>query len=175
VQTVRMTKATPDTPPERTLLLLRHAKSDWSGGEADIDRTLNHRGQNQATDVGSWLAEQFATIDVAIVSPATRARATWVLVSAEFGDPPETRVDERAYAASVTDLLGIVQELPDDLRTVILVAHNPGLEELVEVLSGESITMPTSGLAVLALPGTWAEADPASASLLAAGRPPARA
>jgi phosphohistidine phosphatase len=161
--------------PERTLLVLRHAKSDWSGGEADIDRTLTPRGQSQAADVGGWLAEQFGTIDVAIVSPATRARATWALVSAELGDSPEARVDERAYAASVTDLLRIVRELPDDKRTVILVAHNPGLEELVYLLSGEDISMPTSALAVLTLPGSWAEAAPSTAALLASGRPPALA
>jgi phosphohistidine phosphatase len=168
VQTVPMT-----APIERTLLVLRHAKSDWSGGEADIDRTLNSRGQRQAADVGGWLAEHHPGIDMAVVSTATRARATWALVSAEFGPSPQARIDERAYAASVADLLGIVRELPDDSRTVLLVAHNPGLEDLVAVLSGESITMPTSGLAVLALAGTWADAAPATAALLAAGRPPA--
>ncbi|WP_297368426.1 histidine phosphatase family protein [Cryobacterium sp.] len=160
-------------PIERTLLVLRHAKSDWSGGEADIDRTLNPRGHRQARDVGSWLAGQSSSIDIAIVSPATRARATWALVSAELGDGPEARVDERAYAASVADLLAIVRELPDELRTVILVAHNPGLEDLVALLSGESITLPTSALAVLRLAGSWAEAAPSTASLRTSGRPPA--
>jgi phosphohistidine phosphatase len=165
----------PMTATERTLLVLRHAKSDWSGGEADIDRTLNRRGQGQATDAGRWLAEQFPAIDLAVVSPATRARTTWALASAEFGTPPNARVDERAYAASVSDLLQIVQELPDEARTVILVAHNPGLEDLVDLLSGESVTLATSTLTVLAFPGSWAEANPATASLLASGRPPALA
>ena len=160
------------TNTERTLLVLRHAKSDWSGGEADIDRTLNPRGQGQAADVGSWLADQFGPIDAAVVSPATRARATWALVSAELGHSPEARIDERAYAASVTDLLSIVQDLPDEQRTVILVAHNPGLEELVSLLSGEDITLPTATLAVLTLSGSWAEAAPSTASLRASGRPP---
>jgi phosphohistidine phosphatase len=168
-----MTAPTPDTSDHRTLLVLRHAKSDWSGGEADIDRTLNPRGQAQASEVGGWLAEQAPTIDLAVVSPATRARATWARVSAELPAGPEARVEERAYAASVSDLLQIVREFPNEARTVILVAHNPGLEALVEVLSGESITMPTSGLAVLTLPGSWAEAAPATAALRASGRPPA--
>jgi phosphohistidine phosphatase len=157
---------------ERTLLVLRHAKSDWSGGEADIDRTLNPRGRRQAVDVGGWLAEQSTTIDLAVVSSATRARATWALVAAELDSDPEALIDERAYAASVADLLGIVRELPDTLSTVILVAHNPGLEELVSLLTGEDITMPTACLAVLALPGTWAEASPSAAELRAFGRPP---
>ncbi|MBX0300379.1 histidine phosphatase family protein [Cryobacterium sp. 1639] len=159
------------TPPtQRTLILLRHAKSDWSGGEADIDRTLNPRGQSQAPDAGSWLAENYPAIDLAIVSPATRARATWALASAEFIDGPEARIDDRAYAASVNDLLDIVHELPDELQNVILVAHNPGLEELVAVLTGEDITLSTSSLAVLGLPGSWAELDTATAVLVTSGR-----
>ncbi|WEO78807.1 histidine phosphatase family protein [Cryobacterium sp. SO2] len=160
------------TPPsERTLIVLRHAKSDWSGGEADIDRTLNPRGQSQAPDAGSWLAEHFPTIDLAIVSPATRARATWALASAELGQSPEARIDDRAYAASVNDLLQIVRELPDEHQNVILVAHNPGLEDLVWTLTGESVTLSTSSLAVLGVPGTWSELVDSSAVLVASGRP----
>ena len=155
---------------ERTLIVLRHAKSDWSGGEADIDRTLNHRGQRQAPDAGSWLAENFPGIDLAIVSPATRARSTWVLASAELSESPEARIDDRAYAASVNDLLQIVRELPDELHTVILVAHNPGLEDLVYVLAGESVTLSTSALAVLTVPGPWAELTASTAVLVTSGR-----
>lgn len=168
VQTVSMTEST-----DRTLLVLRHAKSDWSTGEADIDRTLTPRGHRQAADVGGWLAEQAISIDLAVVSPAARARATWALVSAELQDDPEARVDERAYAASVSELLTIVRELPDDLRTVLLVAHNPGLEALVSVLSGDDIALPTATLVVLRLTGRWAEAAPSTAELLTSGRPPA--
>ena len=155
---------------ERTLIVLRHAKSDWSGGEADIDRTLNHRGQRQAPDAGSWLAENFPGIDLAVVSPATRARSTWVLASAELSESPEARIDDRAYAASVNDLLQIVRELPDELHTVILVAHNPGLEDLVYVLAGESVTLSTSALAVLTVPGPWAELTASTAVLVTSGR-----
>jgi len=150
--------------------VLRHAKSDWSGGEADIDRTLNSRGQNQAPDAGSWLAENVPAIDLAIVSPATRARTTWALASAELSRNPEARIDDRAYAASVNDLLEILRELPDELRNVILVAHNPGLEDLVAVLTGESVTLSTSALAVLGVPGSWAHLDDATAVLVASGR-----
>ena len=155
---------------ERTLIVLRHAKSDWSGVEADIDRTLNARGQRQAPDAGSWLAEHFPAIDLAVVSPATRARSTWALVSAEFSESPEARIDERAYAASVTDLLEIVRELPDELETVILVAHNPGLEELVSVLTGENVRLSTSALAVLGVPGSWAQLSDSTAVLVTTGR-----
>ena len=155
---------------ERTLIVLRHAKSDWSGGEADIDRTLNLRGLSQAPEAGSWLAEHFPSIDLAIVSPAARARATWALASAELSHSPEARIDDRAYAASVNDLLQIVRELPDELENVILVAHNPGLEDLVYLLTGESATLSTSAVAVLGVPGTWAELDASIAVLKTSGR-----
>ncbi|MGO4782821.1 SixA phosphatase family protein [Cryobacterium sp. W22_MBD10_FK3] len=155
---------------ERTLIVLRHAKSDWSGGEADIDRTLNPRGLSQAPEAGSWLAEHFPSIDLAIVSPAARARATWALASAELSHSPEARIDDRAYAASVNDLLQIVRELPDELENVILVAHNPGLEDLVYLLTGESVTLSTSAVAVLGVPGTWAELDASIAVLKTSGR-----
>jgi len=155
---------------ERTLIVLRHAKSDWSGGEADIDRTLNLRGLSQAPEAGSWLAEHFPSIDLAIVSPAARARATWALASAELSHSPEARIDDRAYAASVNDLLQIVRELPDELENVILVAHNPGLEDLVYLLTGESVTLSTSAVAVLGVPGTWAELDASIAVLKTSGR-----
>ena len=156
---------------ERTLIVLRHAKSDWSGVEADIDRTLNARGQRQAPDVGSWLAEHVPAIDLAVVSPATRARSTWALVSAELSESPEARVDDRAYAASVNDLIQIVRELPDESASVILVAHNPGLEDLVYVLTGESVELSTSALAVLTVPGPWAELAASTAVLVTSGRP----
>jgi len=155
---------------ERTLIVLRHAKSDWSGGEADIDRTLNPRGRSQAPDAGGWLDENYPGIDLAIVSPATRAQTTWALASAELSDSPEARIDQRAYAASAEELLQIVRELPDEFQRVILVAHNPGLEDLVYVLTGDSVTLSTSALAVLGVQGSWAELEESTAVLVASGR-----
>ena len=71
---------------ERTLILLRHAKSDWSGNEADVDRPLSKRGLRQAPHAGRWLAHSISSIDLAVVSPATRARSTWELASAELDE-----------------------------------------------------------------------------------------
>jgi phosphohistidine phosphatase len=158
---------------ERTLILLRHAKSDWSGGEADIDRPLGKRGRRQAPDAGRWLAASIDSIDLAVVSPANRARSTWDLVSAELEVPPTTRIDDRVYTDSEGGLLGVVRGLPDDVETVVLVGHNPGLEDLVSLLTGESVPMPTSALAVIEVTGPWSTVGHASAVLRAAGRPPA--
>jgi phosphohistidine phosphatase len=157
---------------EHTLILLRHAKSDWSGGEADVDRPLAKRGRRQAPDAGSWLAEHLDAVDLAVVSPARRARSTWDLAAAELTDPPQKRLDDRVYAASGRELLAVVRELPDDIATVVLVGHNPGLEDLVSLLAGEWTPMPTSALAVIAVSGSWSGTAPGSATLLASGRPP---
>lgn len=157
---------------ERTLILLRHAKSDWSGGEADIARPLARRGRRQAPEVGRWLASSHHRVALAVVSPAHRATSTWSLVAAELDAPPPTRIDDRVYAASAGELLDVVQGLPDDLTTVVLVGHNPGIEDLVSLLTGESVDLPTSAVAVVSVPGAWAAAGHATGALRAHGRPP---
>jgi phosphohistidine phosphatase len=157
----------------RTLILLRHAKSDWSGDEADIDRPLAKRGRRQAPEAGRWLATNIDGIDLAVVSPANRARSTWELASAELTEPPPTRIDDRVYAASDDELLDVVRELPDDVETAVLVGHNPGLEELASRLTDEWTPMPTSALAVITVPGSWSSTGRQPAVLRASGRPPA--
>lgn len=157
----------------RTLVVLRHAKSDWSGDDEDIARPLAKRGRRQAPDAGRWLNANLDRIDLALVSPAERARSTWHLVAEELDAPPEMRLDERLYAASAGQLLGVVRELPDELHTVVVVGHNPGIEQLVARLTGQEIPMPTSAVAVIALPGSWATAGDTPATLRTSGRPPA--
>ncbi|MCI0156281.1 histidine phosphatase family protein [Leifsonia shinshuensis] len=158
------------TTTERTLILLRHAKSDWSGSEADIDRPLADRGRAQASLAGRWFAGNAGRIDLAIVSPAQRARETWELVSAEFAQPPLLRVDERVYAASAERLLDVVRDVPDGVRTVVLVGHNPGMEALASSLAGQDVILRTAGIAELAVERPWRELDASSAALRAAGR-----
>ena len=158
---------------ERTLILFRHSKSDQSSSEADIDRPLNARGRSQAPDAGRWLAENADGIDLAVVSPAHRARTTWDLASAELTRQPETRIDDRVYNASVSDLLDVVRDLPDDIRTVVLVGHNPAFEDLASLLTNESVTMPTSALAVLESDSAWSSVGVAWATLRVSGRPSA--
>jgi phosphohistidine phosphatase len=155
-----------------TLILLRHGKSDWSGGEADHLRQLARRGRHQAPVAGRWLADNVGVIDLAVVSPAERTRETWRLAAAELTVPPPVREDDRVYAASAPSLLGVLRELPGELATVVLVGHNPGLEELVASLTGRTVPMPTSALAVIDLSGSWSAAGNSAAELRAQGRPP---
>ena len=107
-----------------------------------------------------------------MVSTAVRTRETWQLVSAELSTPPSLTLDPKIYNASLHGLLDVVRELPDDAATVILVGHNPGVSELVAELTGEQVEMPTAALAIIELPGPWADARAGSARLVTAGRPP---
>jgi phosphohistidine phosphatase len=159
-----------------TLVLIRHAKSDWSSAVDDRQRPLAPRGLRQAPESGRWLATHLTgddAIEHAVVSPAQRARSTWDLVAAELASVPPTTVDERAYTFDERGLLAIVRDLPEDWGTVALVGHNPAMEEAVGDLTGSWVAMPTSCLAVIDLPGTWAEATDAVGVLRAHGRPPA--
>lgn len=156
-----------------TLILLRHGKSDWSGGEPDHLRPLARRGRRQVPVTGRWLADNVDVIDLAVVSPAERTRETWRLAAAELAVPPPVREDDRVYAGSAPSLLGVLRELPEELATVVLVGHNPGLEDLVSTLTGCRVPMPTSALAVIDLSAPWSAAANSAAELRAQGRPPA--
>lgn len=154
------------------LILMRHGKSDWSGDESDEERPLAKRGRRQTAEAGQWIAANVDHVDLAVVSPAERTRSTWDIASGELNASPRVRVDERVYAGSRDALLDVVHELPDDASTVVVVGHNPGLEDLVETLVGTWVPMPTSALAVLDVPAHWSAAGPGTATLRAAGRPP---
>jgi phosphohistidine phosphatase len=124
-------------------------------------------------DAGRWLADNVGLIDLAVVSPAERTRETWRLVAAELAVPPPVREDDRVYAGSARSLLGVLRELPDEVGTVVLVGHNPGVEDLVASLTGRDVSMPTSALALIDLSGPWPAAGSTQAELRAQGRPPA--
>ena len=156
-----------------TLILLRHGKSDWSGGEPDHLRPLAQRGRRQVPKAGRWLAENVGAIDLAVVSPAERTRETWRLVAAELTVRPTVREDDRVYAGTARALLDVLRELPEEVATVVLVGHNPGVEDLVASLTGRWVPMRTSALAVIDLPGPWSTAGDTAAELRAEGRPPA--
>lgn len=157
---------------ERTLILLRHAKSDWSGNHPDIDRPLAQRGRRQAPETGRWLNANIDRLDLAVVSPAVRARSTWELVSSELDVAPPTRTDVRVYGATAGELLAVVRDVSDDVGTVVLVGHNPGLEDLLHGLTDERVRMPTSALALVVWSGSWSTAGESTAELRASGRPP---
>lgn len=145
----------------KTLLILRHAKSSWSDPKlADIDRPLNKRGKRDAPRIGSLLKKNDLVPDLILSSPAVRARKTAEAVAEAAGYEGEIEFEDNFYPGSPEDYIEVLQTLPEDLNSVMVVGHNPGLEELLETLTGESAALPTASLAQVNLPiRTWLELD----------------
>jgi len=136
----------------RTLYLLRHAKSSWNDGSLrDFDRPLNDRGREAAARVGKRLASEKLSTPLLVCSPALRTRETAEIVLNSSKLRVEERFDERIYEASLRDLTVAVSEIPDEKEIAILIGHNPGLEELLVFLTGETRRMPTCALAKITL------------------------
>lgn len=153
-----------------TLVVVRHAKSDWSTPITDRHRPLAARGRKQAPRTGRWLSANVGPIDLAVVSVAARAQQTWEEIAAELDHHVPTRIEEAAYTFEGGDLRELVAQLPTSAGTVALVSHNPAVEDLVRSLTGEWVPMPTSALAVVKL-SDWAGAGAEPGRLVAAGRP----
>ncbi len=156
---------------DRRLVILRHSKAAAPEGVPDIERPLAERGERDAPAAGRWLADNLGTIDMALCSPAARARETWTLAAGELAATPDTRYDERIYEASPGDLLAVVQDIEDDVVTAVLVGHNPELSQLVTALSGQPTELSTSGIAVLAWSGEWPDAGSVPATLEKVAKP----
>ena len=145
----------------KTVLILRHAKSSWSNpGLADIDRPLNKRGKRDAPRMGAWLDAQELIPDLILSSPARRARKTAQAVSEYSSYDGEIETVPDFYPGNPYTFIDTLMSIPDEYQSVMIVAHNPGLEELLYALSGESARMPTSALAQVELPlDSWRELD----------------
>jgi phosphohistidine phosphatase len=150
----------------RRLLLLRHAKAAWPPGTLDLDRPLAKRGQDAALVMGNYLKGEGLVPDLALVSSARRTQETWERIEPVLGDI-EIRQDGRIYEAPVGRLLDVVREVEPGIRTLLMIGHNPGFEELAKLLIGEGEMdhvlrlgqkYPTAGLAVIDFPlESWGE------------------
>lgn len=151
----------------KTLYLLRHAKSSWKDEALlDIERPLNARGRKAAETVGSYLKREGITPDLVLSSSAVRARETTEIVLKAARLRTDLRFDERIYEASPQRLLEVVAQIEKDKEAVLLVGHNPGIEEVIKLLTGELETMPTASLAKVALKGSeWTGAGDKGATL----------
>lgn len=146
----------------KNLLVLRHAKSSWKQPElADHDRPLNKRGQRDAPRVGDLLREHDLVPDLIICSTAKRARKTAEMVAETSGYQAEIQFERSFYASEPEALIEILQQVADDSDCVMIVGHNPDLEELLEMLTGDWERMPTATLAKIELPiSEWARISP---------------
>jgi phosphohistidine phosphatase len=139
------------------LYLLRHAKSSWSDpGLADHDRPLSPRGERAALRMGAWLAGRPVLPSTVLCSTARRATETLERVLSELPDRPQLRITRRLYHADPEELLGQIRETDDAIGALLLVGHNPGIEEFALALAGSGdpralrrieSKYPTAGLA----------------------------
>jgi len=167
----------------KTLGLFRHAKSDWSDARArDFDRPLNARGRKGARLMGEYVRDHDYRFERVIASPAVRVAETIEEATKAFGRSFPVEWDRRIYLASSATLLDLVRGIEGDPASVLMVGHNPGLEDLIFDLvpdDGSSplrdeveIKFPTATFAVLEIPvDKWADVVERSAKLTTMVRP----
>ena len=148
------------------LALLRHAKSAYPPGVPDYRRPLGDRGVRDAPVAGRLARQRMGDPDLVLVSGATRTRETWDLARAAWPHPPHVVFDDRIYEASVDELMLLLREVDLSRARVLLVGHNPGLEELAfaisdgrgdpQATSAMGTKFPTSALALFDIEEGWA-------------------
>jgi phosphohistidine phosphatase len=138
----------------RRLLILRHAKSSWAEeGLDDWERPLNERGERDAPRVGELLRQQSLVPDLIITSDAVRAETTARTVAKAARYKGKVVQSPDLYHATPDAIIEVIRQTPDAAaRTVMIVGHNPSLEDLVAQLTGERVDLPTAALVHIALP-----------------------
>ena len=136
----------------KTLLLLRHAKSSWKdAGRTDDDRSLSRRGKRDAPRMGRLLFAEKLVPDLILSSTARRARKTAAKVARACGSRRDIVFHEELYLATPEAHLAVLRQLKGSRQRVLVVGHNPGLEELLAHLTGVEEHLPTAALAVIEL------------------------
>jgi len=137
----------------KTLLILRHAKSSWKNAAlADHDRPLNGRGKRDAQRMGELLADEDLTPDLIVSSTAKRARKTAAKVAEICRCERAIELRDDLYHAHPQTCISVLSEVYYDDPCVMIVGHNPGLEELLEITSGVCARLRTATLAQVMLP-----------------------
>jgi phosphohistidine phosphatase len=152
----------------RTLYLLRHLKSSWDEpGLADFDRPLAPRGRKAGKTMVRHLREAAVAPELVLCSAAVRTRETLAAVHAALGEP-EVRFDERLYGAPEEVLLEALHGVEPGVGSVLVIAHNPGLEDLATTLGGVAQEkFSTGALATLTFDCDWGKLGPGSCELIA--------
>lgn len=166
----------------KTLTLLRHAKSSWDDPVGrDFDRPLNAKGARAAAAIGQRMRSLGLVFDHVVASPALRVMETVDHLGRGYGRAIEPDWDRRLYLASAAMLLDLIHALPPEAEHVLLIGHNPGLEELVLLLTPDApdaalrrevaVKYPTASLAELHIVGDWSALLPGEARLMRFIRP----
>jgi phosphohistidine phosphatase len=137
----------------KTLLLMRHAKSSWKESKlADHERPLTKRGRSDVPRMGQLLADHELVPQRILSSSALRARQTAEAVCETAGFHEEVTYLDSFYMAEADEYISALRELPDTIERVMIIGHNPGLETLLQILSGRIESVPTAVIAHLVLP-----------------------
>lgn len=136
--------------PTRIVLLMRHAKSSWDDPrQSDEQRPLNHRGRRDAPRVADWLVGQRLVPERVLCSTAVRAVETLERMLERFPEPIPVRFEPQLYLASPDQILSTIAGLSEGASPVLVVGHNPGLEQLVSAVAEHWIPMPTAAVAIV--------------------------
>ena len=131
---------------------MRHAKSSWDDAKmSDFERPLNERGLKTAPLMGEIINKKYFQPDLILSSPAERAKQTAQIVKESAQLKSEIIFNEKIYEASVGRLLEVIGEQSESVESILLVGHNPGLEDLVKFTTGKLHAMPTAALAIVDL------------------------
>jgi phosphohistidine phosphatase len=166
----------------RELWILRHGKAERYDGNEDYDRNLKKRGKRDATRMGEWLKEQGLFPDLVVSSPANRAIMTAKLVCDVLGIARKCiQPEKRLYDEGLVRVKSVLADCPSSFQRILLVGHNPELEDLLNFLvnpvdmpSVEKL-LPTCGLARVVMPDEWVQLEQGCAELFSLTYPKALA
>ncbi len=152
----------------KRLIVVRHAKATHKPGFADIDRPLTGRGRRDAKAAGEWLvSDELIIPEVVLCSTSCRTRQTWdqLAIALAAGRDIDVQYVRRLYEAGDDDVLDIIGATPDDVRTLMIVGHNPAMQDVASGLTGQGdLGFPTTAVAVIDL-GGWARLVPGAGSV----------
>jgi phosphohistidine phosphatase len=158
----------------RNLFLLRHAKSSWDDpGLADHDRPLAPRGKRATKVIAEHIGDQGIAPHLVLCSSSARTRETLERIAPALGDDVRVEFERELYAASANALLERLRTVEDEVDSVMLIGHNPGIEQLAFSLAGDGEKLaemrrkfPTAALATLEFEGRWSDLEPGRAALV---------
>lgn len=140
------------------LFLMRHAKAAAEEGSPDHERPLTEQGVQDARTMGRWLRDHGGAPDVVWCSSALRARQTWSAVATELPSTPDATEPSylrSVYQAGPGDLLDLLRDVAPEVESVLILGHNPTMEQALAGLTGEPRDFPAAGVALLELEGSW--------------------
>jgi phosphohistidine phosphatase len=149
----------------RRLVLVRHSKAVAESGSGDRARRLSDRGRNDAGTAGGWLDWRIQRLDAIWSSSAARTRETTELMCAKLTDPPTPAYRDDLYDAGPEDVLDMLRAVPDEVRNLVVVGHNPTIEQLHALLTGKDRTYKTSAAAILEIDSDWVGLGPGDAQV----------